>query len=37
MDPEVIIMPAFNELCGGIPFNESIREDLLGPVLLTMQ
>ena len=32
MDPEVIIMPAFNELCGGIPFNESIREDLLGPV-----
>lgn len=31
-DPEVIIMPAFNELCGGIPFNESIREDLLGPV-----
>ena len=32
MDPEVIIMPAFNELCGGIPFNESIHEDLLGPV-----
>jgi len=32
MDPEVIIMPAFNELCGGIPFNEYIREDLLGPV-----
>jgi len=31
-DPEVIIMPAFNELCGGIPFNESIHEDLLGPV-----
>jgi len=30
--PEVIIMPAFNELCGGIPFNESIHEDLLGPV-----
>lgn len=32
IDPEVIIMPAFNELCGGIPFNESIREELLGPV-----
>lgn len=31
-DPEVIIMPAFNELCGGIPFNESIPEELLGPV-----
>ncbi len=30
--PEVIIMPAFNELCGGIPFNESIHEELLGPV-----
>ncbi len=32
MNPEVIIMPAFNELCGGIPFNESVREELLGPV-----
>jgi putative SbcD/Mre11-related phosphoesterase len=31
-NPEVIIMPAFNELCGGIPFNESIHEELLGPV-----
>ncbi len=31
-DPEVIIMPAFNELSGGIPFNESIHEELLGPV-----
>ncbi len=31
-DPEVIIMPAFNELCGGIPFNESVHEELLGPV-----
>ena len=31
-DPEVIIMPVFNELCGGIPFNESIHEELLGPV-----
>ena len=25
-------MPAFNELCGGVPFNESTQEDLLGPV-----
>lgn len=32
MDPEVIIMPAFNELCGGIPFNESLHEELLGPI-----
>ncbi len=32
MNPEVIIMPAFNELCGGVPFNESIHEELLGPV-----
>jgi len=31
-DPEVFIMPAFNELCGGVPFNESTQEDLLGPV-----
>lgn len=31
-NPEVIIMPAFNELCGGVPFNESIYDDLLGPV-----
>lgn len=26
------IMPAFNELCGGIPFNEGSHEDLLGPI-----
>jgi len=25
-------MPAFNELCGGVPFNESTQEELLGPV-----
>lgn len=31
-DPEVIIMPAFNELCGGIPFNEAVHEELLGPI-----
>jgi metallophosphoesterase superfamily enzyme len=31
-DPELFIMPAFNELCGGVPFNESTKEDLLGPV-----
>ena len=30
-DPELFIMPAFNELCGGVPFNESTQEDLLGP------
>lgn len=32
INPEVIIMPAFNELSGGIPFNESVHEELLGPV-----
>ena len=31
-DPEVIIMPAFCELCGGVAFNESAYDDLLGPV-----
>ncbi len=31
-NPEVIVMPAFNELCGGIAFNESLREELLGPL-----
>ncbi len=31
-DPEVFIIPAFNELCGGVPFNESAKEDLLGPI-----
>ncbi len=30
-DPEIFVMPAFNELCGGVPFNESNPEDLLGP------
>ncbi|RXA20471.1 metallophosphoesterase [Methanosarcina sp. MSH10X1] len=30
-DPELFIMPAFNELCGGVPFNESAQGDLLGP------
>ncbi len=29
--PRVIIMPAFNELCGGVAFNTTKRE-LLGPV-----
>lgn len=31
-DPEVIIVPCFNELCGGIAFNESWHDDLLGPL-----
>jgi metallophosphoesterase superfamily enzyme len=31
-NPELFIMPAFNELCGGVPFNESTKEELLGPV-----
>lgn len=31
-DPELFVMPAFNELCGGVPFNESTEKDLLGPV-----
>ncbi|MCD1293911.1 phosphoesterase [Methanocella sp. CWC-04] len=31
-DPELIIVPSFNELCGGIAFNESWHDDLLGPL-----
>jgi hypothetical protein len=31
-DPEIIIVPSFNELCGGIAFNESWHDDLLGPL-----
>ena len=29
--PKVIIMPAFNELCGGVAFNRKKRE-FLGPI-----
>ncbi|VUT27712.1 MAG: Calcineurin-like phosphoesterase superfamily domain protein [Candidatus Syntrophoarchaeum sp. GoM_oil] len=31
-DPYCTIMPAFNELCGGIIFNTKQGEDLLGPM-----
>jgi uncharacterized protein len=31
-DPRVIIMPAFNELLGGIAFNEATYDTLLGPL-----
>ncbi|OFV68753.1 MAG: phosphoesterase, ICC [Candidatus Syntrophoarchaeum caldarius] len=31
-DPYCTIMPAFNELCGGITFNTKQGEDLLGPM-----
>ncbi|WP_319506978.1 metallophosphoesterase [uncultured Methanolobus sp.] len=31
-DPELIIVPSFNELCGGVAFNESLHDDLLGPL-----
>lgn len=31
-DPDVYIVPSFNELCGGIAFNESRHDDLLGPL-----
>jgi hypothetical protein len=34
-NPRVFVMPAFNELCGGIAFNESLHEDLLGPMFST--
>lgn len=30
-DPQVIIMPAFNEICGGVTFN-SANKTLLGPI-----
>lgn len=31
-NPRIIIMPAFNELVGGIAFNEATYETLLGPL-----
>jgi len=31
-NPELIIVPSFNELCGGVAFNESLHDDLLGPM-----
>jgi len=31
-NPRIIIMPAFNELVGGIAFNEAAYETLLGPL-----
>jgi hypothetical protein len=31
-NPELIITPAFNKLCGGIPFNETLHKELLGPI-----
>jgi len=31
-DPYCTIMPAFNELCGGIAFNTEHRRNLLGPI-----
>ena len=31
-NPQIFIVPAFNELCGGVAFNESLHDDLLGPV-----
>lgn len=30
--PELIVVPAFNELCGGVAFNGSIQKELLGPM-----
>jgi metallophosphoesterase superfamily enzyme len=30
--PELIIIPSFNELCGGVAFNEYLDDDLLGPL-----
>jgi uncharacterized protein len=31
-EPELFVVPSFNELCGGIAFNESFHNDLLGPL-----
>jgi hypothetical protein len=31
-NPELIITPAFNQLCGGIPFNTTPPNKLLGPI-----
>ncbi|MDK2892183.1 metallophosphoesterase [Methanohalophilus sp.] len=30
-NPIIIVVPAFNEICGGIPINEAEEGDLLGP------
>lgn len=30
-NPEIIVVPAFNEICGGVPFNEAEEDELLGP------
>jgi putative SbcD/Mre11-related phosphoesterase len=32
VEPELFVVPSFNELCGGIAFNESFHNDLLGPL-----
>lgn len=31
--PEMMIMPSFNDLCGGLPLNEISAEDERGPIL----
>ncbi len=31
--PEMMVMPAFNDLCGGMPLNEISPEDERGPIL----
>ncbi len=31
--PELIVVPAFNDLCGGLPMNELSAEDERGPIL----
>ena len=34
-DPPVLVIPAFNELCGGVAFNEVVYYDLLGPMFVS--
>ena len=34
-DPQMILMPAFNNLLGGLPINSEVPKSLLGPLLRT--
>lgn len=32
--PEMVVMPAFNDLCGGLPLNEIADDDCRGPIMV---
>lgn len=33
-NPQLIIMPFFNDLCGGMPFNKTLENGFIGPVFV---